>query len=48
MLTRYRAGENWGENDAASQVMNGVAARLSDEEIAAVASYIQGLYLRTE
>jgi cytochrome c553 len=48
MLTRYRAGENWGENDAASQVMNGVAARLSDEEIAAVASYIQGLYLKTE
>jgi cytochrome c553 len=48
MLTRFRAGENWGENDAASQVMNGVAAGLSDEEIAAVASYIQGLYLRTE
>lgn len=48
LLTRYRAGENWGENDAASQVMNGVAAGLSDDEIAAVASYIQGLHLRTE
>jgi cytochrome c553 len=48
MLTRFRAGENWGEGDAASQVMNGVAAELSDEEIAAVASYIQGLHLWTE
>jgi cytochrome c553 len=48
MLTRFRAGENWGAEDASSQVMNGVAARLSDEEIAAVASYIQGLHLRTE
>jgi cytochrome c553 len=48
LLTRFRAGENWGEGDAASQVMNGVAAELSDEEIAAVASYLQGLHLRTE
>lgn len=43
MLNRFRAGENWGEGDA-SEVMNGSAARLTDEEIAAVASYIQGLY----
>jgi cytochrome c553 len=48
MLERFRAGENWGEKDASSRVMNGVAARLSDEEIAAVASFIQGLYLVTE
>lgn len=48
LLTRFRAGENWGEDDAASEVMNGVAAELSDEEIAAVASYIQGLHRRTE
>jgi cytochrome c553 len=48
MLTRFRAGENWGEDDAASQVMNGAAAELGDEEIDAVASYIQGLYLRSE
>lgn len=47
MLTRFRAGENWGEGDA-SQVMNGSAAELTDEEIAAVASYIQGLYLASE
>jgi cytochrome c553 len=48
MLTRFRKGENWGEGDALSQVMNGVAAELTDAEIAAVSSYIQGLYLRVE
>ena len=48
MLTRFRKGENWGQDDASSQVMNGVAAELTDEEITAVASYIQGLYLRSE
>lgn len=47
MLNRFRAGENWGQGDA-SQVMNGSAAELTDEEIAAVASYIQGLYLASE
>ncbi len=45
MLTGFRAGENYGEDDASSQIMNGSASELSDEEIAAVASYIQGLYL---
>ena len=44
MLTRFRAGENWGERDASSHVMNGSAAEMTDEEIQAVASYIQGLY----
>jgi len=48
MLNRFRAGENWGEGDAASQVMNGAAAELTDDEIDAVASYIQGLYHRSE
>ena len=48
MLNRFRSGENWGEGDASSQVMNGVAAELTDAEIAAVASYIQGLYHRSE
>jgi cytochrome c553 len=48
MLTRYRAGENWGEKDAASRIMNGSAAELTDEEIQAVASYIQGLYIAGE
>ena len=45
LLTRFKGGENWGEKDASSRVMNGVAARLSAEEIQAVASYIEGLYL---
>jgi cytochrome c553 len=43
-LTRFKGGENWGEKDASSQVMNGVAARMSAEEIQAVASYIEGLH----
>ena len=45
MLTRFRSGENWGEDDKASLIMNGSASELSDEEIEAVASYLQGLYL---
>jgi len=48
MLTRFRAGENWGEDDANSQVMNGAATELTDEELEAVASYIQGLHLKAE
>lgn len=48
MLKRYRAGENWGEKDVNSHVMVGTAARLTDDEITALASYIQGLYLLTE
>lgn len=45
MLKRFRAGENWGNKDAPSQVMDGVAAELTDDDIKALASYIQGLYL---
>ena len=48
MLTKYRAGENWGEKDAPSQIMNGSASELTDEEISAVASYIQGLHLNSQ
>ena len=48
MLNGFRDGINWGEDDKSSIVMNGVAAELTDEEIAAVASYIQGLYLDLE
>lgn len=47
-LTRFRAGDNWGEKDAQSQIMNGSAAELTDEEIEAVASYVQGLHLAGE
>jgi cytochrome c553 len=44
MLNRFRSGETWGEDDANSIIMAGVANELTDAEIAAVASYIQGLH----
>jgi cytochrome c553 len=44
LLKRFRSGENWGEKDTNSQVMDGVAAALRDQEIAEVTSFIQGLY----
>jgi cytochrome c553 len=44
MLKRFRAGENWGDKDVNSHVMNGAAAELTDGEIEALASFIQGLY----
>jgi cytochrome c553 len=44
MLTRYEAGETWGEGDEASTIMTEVADTLLASEIEAVASYIQGLY----
>lgn len=40
-LKQYRAGEVSYKN---SEIMKAVVSRLSDEEIKAVASYIQGLY----
>jgi cytochrome c553 len=48
MLTGFRAGENYGEGDLPSQIMNGAASELSDEEIEAVASFVQGFYLDME
>ncbi len=48
MLTTFRDGENWGEKDAYSHVMNGVANELTDAEIQAVSSFIQGLHLAIE
>ena len=48
MLKGFRAGDNWGEDDASSNIMNGSSEELTDEEIEAVASYIQGLYLESE
>lgn len=44
MLTGFRAGTMWGEDDASSKIMTDVANRLTDAEIKAVASYIQGLH----
>ncbi len=43
-LNAFRDGMVWGEGDHANAVMAGVAANLTDDEIAAVASYIEGLY----
>jgi cytochrome c553 len=48
MLNGFRAGNNWGVKDASSQIMNGAAAELTDAEITAVSSFIQGLYLKIE
>ena len=44
MLKGFRAGNTWGEDDASSKVMTDVTLRLTDDEIKAVASYIQGLH----
>jgi len=48
MLTGFRMGFNWGDDDETSKVMNGAALQLTKDEIEAVASYIQGLYLDVE
>ncbi len=45
MLRKFRSGETYGEKDTNSHVMTGAAAELTDEEIDAVASYVEGLYL---
>jgi cytochrome c553 len=44
MLTGFRAGTTWGADDSSSKIMTDVAHRLTDAEIKAVASYIQGLH----
>jgi cytochrome c553 len=44
MLKGFRAGQTWGEDDASSMIMTEVALRLTDDEIKAVTSYIQGLH----
>lgn len=44
MLKGFRAGTNWGEEDANSKIMTDVANRLTDDEIRAVSSYMQGLH----
>jgi cytochrome c553 len=44
MLKGFRSGQTWGEDDASSRMMTEVSKRLSDEEIKAVSSYLQGLH----
>jgi cytochrome c553 len=48
MLTGFRAGTMWGDDDSSSKIMTDVAKRLSDAEIKALASYIQGLHALEE
>ncbi|QOC22333.1 cytochrome c4 [Wenzhouxiangella sp. AB-CW3] len=43
-LEAYRAGEHHGEDDPYSQIMVAAARNLTDEEIQAVSSYIEGLH----
>ena len=44
MLTGFRAGNMWGNDDSNSKIMTEVTKRLTDAEIKALASYIQGLH----
>ena len=44
MLSGFRAGHRWGDDDTNSTIMTGVSNRLTDAEIKAVSSYIQGLH----
>jgi cytochrome c553 len=43
-LTAFRAGKFWGRGDNVNAVMSGVAANLTDEEIQALSTYIEGLH----
>jgi len=44
MLTGFRTGATWGPEDTNSKIMTDVTKRMTDAEIKAVASYIQGLH----
>lgn len=43
-LTAFRDGAVWGDGENANAIMAGVAGSLTDEEIQALASYIEGLH----
>lgn len=43
-LTAFRDGAVWGKGSNANAIMSGVAASLTDEEIQALATYIEGLH----
>jgi len=47
MLTRFRSGLVLGKAERANSVMAQVAASLSDEDIAALSSYVEGLHRAT-
>lgn len=43
-LTAFKEGMIWGKDDQANAIMKAVAKNLSDDEIQALASYLQGLH----
>ncbi len=43
-LTAFKTGTIWGKDDKANAIMKAVAKNLSDEEIQALATYLQGLH----
>ena len=43
-LSSFRDGEVWGKDGNANTIMTSIAANLSDEEIQALATYIEGLH----
>ena len=43
-LTAFRNGTVWGKGNNANAIMSGVAGNLTDEEIQALATYIEGLH----
>jgi cytochrome c553 len=43
-LLAFRGGEVWGRDANANAIMAGIAASLSDQDIEALASYIEGLH----
>jgi cytochrome c553 len=43
-LQKFRDGMVWGRDDEANVIMSGAAAYLSDEDIEALATYLEGLH----
>ena len=48
MLKGFRSGTNWGVEDESIKIMNAVTLRLTDDQIKAVSSYMQGLHTVNE
>ena len=44
VLNRFKGGKVWGEGEDANAIMATIAGRLTEEEITALASYIEGLH----
>jgi cytochrome c553 len=44
MLKGFRGGSRWGDEDESSKIMTDLTLRMTDDEIKAVAAYVQGLH----